>query len=573
MAALPVLFLVFLIYRYGVPIPALDDWEMAPLIIKAHQGGLTVYDLFEQQQESRTFFPKLIFIFLSFLRHWDSRVEMMLSVGLGCLSSCGIFLLLKRSGISAAGIALSFVLMVLLIFSPVQEELWLLASGFPSFIPALCIIGGLVIIGTNLSVRAKFFLCVALAFFSSFSLASGLLTWGLTFPVLLISRKISQRTRWLVAWILACGICAVIYFWRFAARPDLPPFAPSQSPFAYLQYLSVFLGSGLARSGNEHPLGVATGVGAFLFTCYLAVVVCVILRRKDVDYRARVFPWLALGMYSIGSGCLAALGRIHWGVLQALESRYVTFSLYLAVAVIALVAIHAREISREGLSARGRLGVFAGVVFLTATYLTLELLCAAASVPLFRLRSAAGHLGHGAVLFSQVLDTSETIKLVNFPRPEFVVRNAAAFDELRLLRTPLMRSRELAALRTGAVDDAEASGWFDGWNTEQGADTAWGWAALTGKGRPADGVVMAYANEKGEWIAFAFSNAVVSRPDVAKALRSSDQTWAGWRANFPHDAVPNGARISAWALDAKAAKLYRLRESGASIPLRPTVGH
>ena len=48
---------------------------------------------------------------------------------------------------------------------------------------------------------------------------------------------------------------------------------------------------------------------------------------------------MALGGYSIGSGILAALGRIEWGVSQALESRYVAFSLYLAVALGALGAI------------------------------------------------------------------------------------------------------------------------------------------------------------------------------------------------------------------------------------------
>ena len=74
-------------------------------------------------------------------------------------------------------------------------------------------------------------------------------------------------------------------------------------------------------------------------------------------------------------------------------------------------------------------------------------------------------------------------------------------------------------------------------------------------------MVLAYGNEKGEWTAFALSNSVESRPDVVLRLNNTEQQWSGWRAFFPRSAVPSGAQISAWAVDAKEAKLYRLKES------------
>jgi hypothetical protein len=199
---------------------------------------------------------------------------------------------------------------------------------------------------------------------------------------------------------------------------------------------------------------------------------------------------------------------------------------------------------------------------LGAIYLTLDFLCATASIPLFRLRSAAGRLGHGAVLFSQVIDTSEIIRKMNFPRADFVVQNADQLDRLHLLRPPLIRTRDINELRHTEVDDKVAAGWFDGLTTtDENRIAAWGWAALTAKGRPADCVVLAYGNEKGEWILFALSSAVEIRPDVVRALNETEQEWSGWRASFPRDAVPSGAQISAWAVDAKEAKLYRLKES------------
>ena len=561
-AAAPLLYLVFLVLRYSVPIPMLDDWEMVPLVTKAREGGLTFAALFEQQQEARTFFPKLLFI-LGALKHWDSRIEMMLSILICCVTSLGLYLLLAKAGLSRVAKAAAFLLMVLLIFSPVQHELWLLASGFPSFVPALCVVWGIFVTQTRLSLAAKFWLCLALAFFSSFTLSHGLLAWGLTFPLLFATRPVPHWKRWLGFWLLACAACATIYFWDFEARPDLPSFAPRKSLIDYGQYLAAFLGSGLARAGNEHPLTVSTVVGLVLLLAYLATAGRSLFRLRDQEYRARVLPWIALGAYSIGSGCLAALGRIEWGVPQALESRYVPFSLCLTVALIALAAIFLTELSRMQRSSRARAAVFAATVFLAATYLTLELVCAVASVPDFRLRSAAARLGHGAVLFSQVIDTSGTIRNVNFPRPHFVRQHAEALDRLRLLRTPLVRTKEISKLRHADADDRGATGWFDLLNASaQGRFTASGWAAFPGKGRPADCVVLAYADEKGEWIVFALSDAVVNRSDVVEALKNREQLWSGWRVAFSRDAVPSGAKISAWAVDAKGAKLYRLKEVG-----------
>jgi hypothetical protein len=561
-AVVPVMYLVFLVLRYAIPVPMLDDWEMVPLVTKAHEGRLTFADLFAQQQEARTFFPKLFFILCALGKYWDGRIEMMLSLLICCLTSLGLYLLLGKAGLSTGAKMAVFLLMVLLIFSPAQHELWLLASGFPSFVPALCMVWGVYVTQTRLSLTAKFCLCVALALFSSFTLSHGLLAWGLTFPVLFATRPPPDWKRWLGFWFVACAGCAAIYFWDFQGRPDLPGFAPRKSLVEYAQYVTAFLGSGLARAGNEDPLATSTVVGLALLLGYLAAAGRSIFRWRDREYCARVVPWLALGAYSIASGCLAALGRIEWGIPQALESRYVPFSLYLTVALTALAAIFFTQFSKTYRGSGARRVIFAATVFLAATYLTLELLCAVASVPFFALRSAAARLGQGAVLFSQIIDTSETIRAMNFPRPDFVRQNADALDRLGLLRTPLMRSREVAKLRHADADDGFASGWLGVLTAaDQGVIKAAGWAALPGKGRPADCVVLAYADEGGQWIVFAMSTAVLRRPDVADILGNREQLWSGWHASFSRDAVPAGAKISAWAVDVKGPKLYRLKEA------------
>src|SRR5437016_24700 len=120
----------YLVRHYGVEVPTLDDWEMAPLIVKAHTGQLRFADIFEQQEEARTVLPKLIFVLSAARGHWDVRDQMMLSVICCWLTAAGIFILLLRSGLRVGAVAICFWLAVLAILSLAQFELWIFASGF-----------------------------------------------------------------------------------------------------------------------------------------------------------------------------------------------------------------------------------------------------------------------------------------------------------------------------------------------------------------------------------------------------------------------------------------------------------
>ena len=73
-ALVPMIHLTSLVRHYGVNVPMLDDWEMAPLIVKAQTGELAWADLFQQQQEARTILPKLIFVFSAARGEWCCAV-------------------------------------------------------------------------------------------------------------------------------------------------------------------------------------------------------------------------------------------------------------------------------------------------------------------------------------------------------------------------------------------------------------------------------------------------------------------------------------------------------------------
>jgi len=556
-ALVPMIHHTVLVRHYSVNVPIFDDWAMAPLIVKAHTGQLRFADVFQQQQEARTVLPNLIFI-LTAQSEWNLRDQMVLSLAASWLTAAGVFVLLRRSGLNPMPLAICFWLIVLTLFSPAPFELWLFASGFPSFLPLLFLVAALVAIRVRISTFWKFFICALLATASTFTLAHGLLAWALTFPVLLISQRLQRWKLWLTAWGTVAAICATIYFWGYEKPADLPRFAPGVSLLEYVSFVLQFLGGGLAYTLNHQPATAAIAFG--LFQVGLLVISLGYLARRfgGRDFAAAVVPWSALALHSVASAFLAALGRVGFGSSYALASRYVPFSLAFTIAVIALAALVLRDLGRR----RGsRPSILAVAALLIAGYLVPYEF--ARENTLFYLRGYAANdrLGKSAVLFSQAMDTSSVIKTRVFPpAPDHVVRNAAALDDLKLLRPPLVRSNLLNASEHEIADGIRVAGLCESIVTGTETCRASGWALLKAKGRPADCVLISYELAGGDPTLFAISDSIEMRWDIARRSWPNDNLWAGWTVTFPQAAVPPNAKLAFWAVDADEPRLYRLAE-------------
>jgi hypothetical protein len=567
-ALIPMVHLTYLVRHYAVEVPTLDDWEMAPLIVDAHTGHLRWADIFAQQQEGRTVLPKLIFVLSAAGGHWDVRDQMMLSVVCCWLTAAGIFVLLRRAGLGPGAVGLCFALAALTIFSPAQFELWIFASGFPSFLPALFVVAGLVVIGTNISTAWKFISCGLFATASSFSLPHGLLAWGLTFPVLLLIRQVPRWRAWLIAWLGLCAVCAAAYFRGYHKPGDLPAFAPAASWGDYVRFILQFLGGGLAYAWKDHAAFCATLFGGMQLTLFFVAVSYCLRRIGDRGFLAKATPWVALGLYSIGSAVLAALGRVGYGATYALASRYVTFSVYLMIAVIVLVAIIVREILTGQASVRTRAWLYSISAVLVIGYLVPYKVCAFNTTFFLRALSAKDRLARAAVLFSPVIDTAEIIKRTAYPNDARPVTNGAeALDRLKLLRPPLVRTNRVDGLSHESADGRRASGSCESITPLEGnLVRASGWAVLDAKGRPPDCVAIAYQVAPDQpWTLCAISDSFAMRPEIVNRLRTMEQLWTGWSATLPRSAFPPGAQLSFWAVDADEPRLYQLKdESGGS---------
>jgi len=563
-ALIPMVHLTYLVRHYSVEVPTLDDWEMAPLIVAAHTGHLKWADIFAQQEEARTVLPKLIFILSAADGHWDVRDQMLLSVACCWLTAAGIFLLLRRSRLGPWAIAVCFWLAVLTIFTPAKYEIWIFASGFPSFFPALFLVASLVVLGMDhLSTTWKFILCGVLATASSFSLPNGLLAWGLTFPALLLMREIPRWRSWLIAWLGLCGLCAAAYFWSYHKPGYLPAFAPAVAWMDYVRFFLEFLGGALTYAWKDRPGFSAELFGAVQMALFFAVLFYSGRRIRDRALIARAVPWFALALHSLGSALLATLGRVGYGAPYALASRYVTFSVYLAIAIIGLIALVVQDHFKAGRAIHSRRWSYAICFLLVVAYLVPYKVCASNTRFFLRALSAKDRLARAAVLFCPAIDTSELIKKTAYPNDARPVTEAAeALDRLKLLRPPLIRTNRIEALPHEMADGRRASGACETVRPVTGnLLRASGWAVLDGNGRPADCVAVGYqiAPDQ-EWILCALSDSFAMRTEIVKRLGTMEQLWSGWSVTFPQSAVPMNARLSFWAVDADEPRLYRLKD-------------
>src|SRR5688500_11798426 len=84
-AVIPSAFIALLILKYSVNMPQSYECARVTSLDKLNAGTLSWFDLFQQQNEYRQFFPNRIFAFLGNATNFDVRYHMGISFLLACL--------------------------------------------------------------------------------------------------------------------------------------------------------------------------------------------------------------------------------------------------------------------------------------------------------------------------------------------------------------------------------------------------------------------------------------------------------------------------------------------------------
>ncbi len=557
------LFVARLIWRYGVDIPYADEWLWTPFLSKAHEHSLTVADFFKQHNEHRYFFPKLLLLILAPLTAGNTKGAMFFSLGLAGMTSVALWYLLNRTVPTTTNKRLLLLaLLNLVLFSPVQSENWMWGYQFVLFFSDLLLAAGICVSISRRSLRTKFFLCLALAAVATFSFGGGILAWPLTFPLALaIEPDLAKRKiiLWLSAWLCAAGASVALYFFHYTKPPEHPPLFASSHPGDYFLYVTTFLGGHLSNADLGRSILVAAENGTLLLLLYLGGLFWTI-RSHDPDFRKKMLPWLGLGAVAVLNAFLAAATRIGFGVSQALDSRYTTFSLFISLSVIGMFAVTTttrlnREANRPALGLK-----WIGIAWLLTACPTLLLVshlnaCWSGIGSMQQSRISRLH-GKAALLFANVLDAGPVY-------PRYLIANAAQTgpwanmaNSLGYIHPPLLQSAELSKLN----HRPQMAGFFQSLTAKQdGTWEASGWAIIPKAFRPADAILLAYEDPTLGPMAFAISTPSSPLSYVADAFHDTRYQDSGWSCNFVRSKIPAGGHlITAWAFDVEKMVIYPL---------------
>jgi hypothetical protein len=486
------------------------------------------------------------------------RIEIFFSVFLTVLVSVNLWLLVRRTIPGSTGQSLVIVFLFnLLLFSPVQAENWTWGFQFPLFLCNFLFCCGLLTAASGLHIATKFLVCLVLTLVATFSFGGGVLLWALTFPLaLVLHHEMSWKSRiaLAVAWGGAALGAIALYFFHYVRPPLHPILAASRNPLDYFLYVTTFLGANLSRASRLEPILQAVLVGSGLLVLWGMAIAYAIRYRRDSDLTKRTLPWLALGAYAVLNALLAAAARIGFGVNQALDSRYTSFSLYLGIAVIGLLAIVKQDSRDSGRRFGGtsvRLEAALLAVF-AAFSLTAFMWGRATMIESRRTRL----LGKSALLFSNVIPSGEIhdrYLMANAPEARSC---ANLLDSIGLLHPRMLSSAEILKLKR---ENARDAGYLD-YITQSGPlCTVVGWAILPKRGTPAHCVVLSYEDSKRGPVAFQIADEAQLRTDVAALLHNPAAEKSGWICHFDRSQLPAGdLLLNAWAFDAKSAVLYSL---------------
>ena len=559
---IPALILGFLLWKYGVNCPFMDEWDTPGFdLVQFNLGEINFERLIRQHNESRKFFPRLLFIFLS-RDNWNPRYGMLFSFLLSCLVTFNIYYLSKLTLQKAIAPRLAYLTLAsMLIFSPMQWENWLWGLQMITFIPIAVITSALVIIFIQNPLIVKLLASAALATCATFSFANGIISWVVIFPALYLVAGKNRRDLTLVTveWLLLFSLNVSVYFHDYHRPAHHPSFIDALTqPIQAVAYYLSFLGSPL----GVHQLGLNQIIG--LGICFLIALSCWYLFRFNHDRQLiqRLFPWCTILSYTLISGALTTAGRVGFGVDQSLASRYVTFSTYGIVPLIYIIAIILQAINEQ--SDKNNRHYYQLTKKITSTALIIVLLLYPLNfvrgVRAMKITHQNRLYGKSCLTLINVIPEPDCIENHIYPNFTNVLKRANELDRIGLIQPSLVLSDRLEAISRDPFPQIDYGSFESLTLGENNTYTAAGWSALPQYNAPAHAVILAYQTEDQISHGFAIAKPESYRQDIRQKTGKNYQN-IGWSTTFPQNSIPQEAvSLSAWSFDSKLARAYKLNQ-------------
>jgi hypothetical protein len=544
LVGIPIVFSWWLVYRYGVDVPFWDEWSIAGLLHTIDQGALTFGVLFKQHNEHRILVPLLIQLAAAFTMGWDTRAGMWATQGLLFATMCGCVVLWRRSIPERDHwwTVLSLVVVSVLLFSPAQYQNLLWGFQVCFYVPIFCLVSSAVVASSPaIALGPALAATAALSTLATFSIFPGLLTWPLAAAALMLMRGRPRRDTALgwSCWGATCACVLIAYFAQYVRPAGGASLQTVLSdPVTLLAGLAVALGGSVGVGAQPVPSSMFAG--GLIGIVFLALLATVWLRRSNASLVARTTPWIVMGGFGFLTMCAIVIGRVAYGYLALLESRYTAYSAWVLISSV-MIASTLRDHRQTVASARAW-----GATCLLGVAVW-----------------SFGFPHHLTAIQRTYNERLQGLALYTFAE---LAPRAIPMIPLTI-NWPAVRELQLAAEKTGwrkarptgpiwVVRRAGARcefGAVEFMTTSPSRTLAGGWAYLPASGRPADLILATIGSSRRISIV---QPPLIGRDDIADKVRSDGALVVGW--TLETESPPPGETVEFWGLDVKSLRAYPL---------------
>lgn len=338
-AFIPAALTAWAIARYPVYALYLDDWSYVHLTYLLKRGTLDFFDLWATSNDHLIFFPRLIVLAMASLTGWDPRAFFVFNYFLA--AGAWLFAVLmawrERAVLGEKNFLWIPFALAIFIFSLRQIENWVWCAEVVYYLPSLCAALCLYLLSRPVFSWKSFSGALVSAVVASASFLSGFLLWpaGLLVIFFMSADNRSQRLKALSIWNLAAAVMTVLYALNYEKPGYHPPMV--YDPSLIFHYLVIYAGSMLA---HQPQAAVIPGLSALISFLVLAGA---LFYLKSFPPRV-IAAFSAPGVFAILNGIVTAVGRTGFGVDQAAQARYTTFSSYLWISILLLCVLVSRAL-------------------------------------------------------------------------------------------------------------------------------------------------------------------------------------------------------------------------------------
>lgn len=428
LAVVPVVFTCMQVISGAVDVPWLDDWALAPALVKLHDGGFGFDDLWSQHSEHRLVIPRLALLALALVTGWDQRAALAMNVLVAGLTLLVLVRQARATARASGGTSSPWtpVLLATILFSFAQWQNWLWHWQLQIYLCVLAAVGGLSVLARPTLGRREVALGALLGVTATLSFAGGFAFWPAAALLVAVRHpqdRLALRPRAL-SWVGVSVGLAVVYL--AGLKPSGPD--PTLAEFSLARAIVGPLGlcGAVVSPGSTVPTDAPITLPSWLVAPavvaiplgavgLLALVALTRDRLRGAPDGARrpILFWFALGAFAVGVAAMCGIGRSRsWNPMAFHPPRYVTLTELLWVAVATLLLVTTPATSPRVARASGVAAAVIGVLAMVGSLATAPL-----AVPWAQARAvtARGLLsGHPDALRDLVpwLDEAETAALV-----------------------------------------------------------------------------------------------------------------------------------------------------------------